>query len=240
LVGEDDVGQHHSLALMRKMMTRDRGFFAFFAASFVLVVLAVFVAMAAIFREGFGTNGAAWVQAGGSIAAIAGAVWLFRSETKRRRRERRALGEEVAWAVRFALTNAQLEAQTIAAELFDRNVAKESPRRHWQLRIDNCRNVLDVFAKRIDHIHPILNHVASNGALLLRELELDTRNALDFIERGERPPMDIAGDIARFNNHFEQLIQLLDARMRGVMKSLDENRDIAPSHRFDIWKHRDD
>jgi cytochrome c biogenesis factor len=125
---------------------RDRGAIAFLATSFALVAFAVTIAAVIIAREGFGTNGAAWVQAGGSIAAIAGAVWLFRSETRRRRRERRVLGEEVAWAVRFALTNAQLEARTIGAELFDKNAAKEdSPRRHWQLRIDNCRNVLDAF-----------------------------------------------------------------------------------------------
>jgi hypothetical protein len=217
---------------------RDRGAIAFLATSFALVAFAVTIAAVIIVREGFGTNGAAWIQAGGSIAAIAGAVWLFRSETRRRRRERRVLGEEVAWAVRFALTNAQLEARTIAAELFDKNAAKEeSPRRHWQLRTANCRNVLDVFAKRLDHIHPMLNHIASNGVLLLCELDMDTRNALDFIERGERPPMDVAGDIARYHGHFEQLIQLLDERMRGVVKSLDENGDMPPSHRFDVWNN---
>ena len=216
---------------------RDRGAIAFFTASFSLVGFAAAVAAVIISREGFGTNGAAWVQAGGSIAAIAGAVWLFRSETRRRRRDRRILGEEVAWAVRFALKNAQLEARTIAAELFDKNAAKgESPRRHWQLRIENCQNVLDVFAKRVDHIHPMLNHIASNGVLLLRELDVDSRNALDFMERGERPPVDVAGDIARYDGHFEQLIQLLDARMRGVIKSLDKNGDAAPSQLFDVWK----
>ncbi|MBR1246648.1 hypothetical protein JQ609_06850 [Bradyrhizobium sp. AUGA SZCCT0169] len=216
---------------------RDRGAIAFLVISFVLVAFAVMIAALIVARDGFGTNSAAWVQAGGSVAAIAGAVWLFRGETKRRRRERRAQGEEVAWAVRFALTNAQLEARTIVLELFDKSAAKsESPRRHWQLRIDNCRNVLDVFAKRLDHIHPMLNHLASNGALLLRELEMDARNALEFIERGERPPMDMAGDIARYEGHFAQLIEQLNARMRGVVKSLDENGDMPPSQRFDVWK----
>jgi hypothetical protein len=85
----------------------------------------------------------------------------------------------------------------------------------------------------------MLNQVASNGVLLLRELNVDTRNALNFIERGERPPIDMAGDIARYEGHFEQLIQLLDARMRGVIKSLDENGDIAPSRLFDVWQSRD-
>lgn len=212
---------------------RDRGAITFLAISSVLVAFAVTSAAAIIAREGLGSNGAAWVQAGGSIAAIAGAVWLFRSETRRRRRERRAQGEEVARAVRYALTCAQLEARTIAAELFDKNAAKgESPRRHWKLRIDNCRNVLDVFAKRLDHIHPMLNQVAGNGVLLLRELNIDTRNALNFIERGERPPMDLAADIARYEGHFEQLIQLLDERMRRLLKSLDEGEDIGPH----VWK----
>lgn len=216
---------------------RDRGPMVFLAASFGLVAFAVTIAAVITFREGFGTNGAAWVQAGGSIAAIAGAVWLFRSETRRRRRERRALGEELAWAVRFALTNAQLEARKITAELFDKHAAKEeSPRRHWLLRINNCQNVLDVFAKRLDHIHPMLNQIASNGVLLLGELDVDTQSALSFIERGERPPIDMAADIARYDSHFEQLIQLLDARMRGVVKSLDENGDVVPSHLFDVWK----
>src|SRR5436305_1454198 len=111
---------------------RDRGAIAFFAACTSLVLFAVSVATVIIAREGFGTNGAAWIQAGGSVAAIAGAVWLFRSDTSRRRRERRALGEEVAWAVRFAITNAQYEARAIAVELVDEHlVEKENPKRHW-------------------------------------------------------------------------------------------------------------
>jgi hypothetical protein len=225
---------------MRTTMARNRGAIAFFTASLLLLSFTAVVATMIFSREGFGTNGAAWVQAGGSIAAIVGAVWLFRGETVRRRRERRVHGEEVAWAVRFALTNAQLEARTIAAELFDKRLAKEeSPRRHWQLRIENCRAVLDVFAKRTDHIHPMLNHVANNGVLLLREMELDTQQALDVIERGDRLSIDIAGDIGRYQSHFEELIQMLDARMRGVLKSLDENDDALPESLIDVWKVRD-
>ncbi|SEI22561.1 hypothetical protein [Tardiphaga sp. OK245] len=224
---------------MQSKILRDRGAVAVFVVGFAIVMLPAVIASIIIYREGFGTNGAAWVQAAGSIAAIVGAVLLFRSETARRRRERRALGEETAWAVRFALTNAQLEARMIAAELFDKDATpEESPRRHWHLRIQNCRNVLDVFSRRTDHIHPILNHVASNGVLLLSELDFDARKALDSIERGDRPSIDIAGDILRYESHFEQLIQLLDARMRGVVQALDENGDILPVSRLDIWKVR--
>jgi hypothetical protein len=214
-------------------MTKDRGFLAFFALALAFVTFAGAVAVAVIYREGFGTNGAAWVQAGGSIAAIVSAVWLFRSETKRRRRERRSLGEEVAWAVRFALTNAQLEARTIAAELLDKNTINDgSPRRHWQVRIQNCRNVLDVFSKRIDHIHPALNHIASNGVLLLGELEIDIGAALNSIEHGKRPSIDVAGDVARYEGHFEGLIRMFDTRMRGIQEILDKNGDALPVHRF--------
>jgi hypothetical protein len=220
-----------------EMIVRDRGTIAFFATSFSLVTFATVVAAMIIAREGFGTNGAAWVQAGGSIAAIAGAVWLFRSETGRRRRERRAMGEEVAWAVRFALTNAQHEARTIAVELVDEHLLeKGNPESHWLLRSENCQNVLRVFSQRTDHIHPALNHVASNGLLLLRQMDKDIRRAVDFVIRGERPSIEIATAIAWYEGHFEQLLQELDARMRGVLKALDENEDVFPLRSLEAWK----
>jgi hypothetical protein len=205
--------------------------------SFVLVACAASVATVIIAREGFGTNGAAWVQAAGSIAAIAGAVWLFRSDTARRRRERRAAGEEVAWGVRFALTNAQLEARTIAFELVDeQHIEKGNPKRHWLLRSENCRNVLKVFAERTDHLHPVLNQIASNGTLLLRQMDEDIEKASNSMERGERPSIEIATDISCYGDHFEQLIQMLDARMRGILKALDEGGDALPVNRLEIWK----
>lgn len=216
---------------------RDRGAIAFFSLSFALVAFAAFVATMIIAREGFGTNGAAWVQAGGSIAAIAGAVWLFRSEATRRRRERRAEGEELAWAVRFALTNAQLEARTIAAELVDEHLLEnENPRRHWLLRSENCQNVLRVYAERTDHIHPMLNHVASNGMLLLRQMDEDIERALDFVGRGQRPSIEVAKDVAWYEAHFERLLQMLDTRMRGILEALDEGGDSLPMRDLVAWK----
>jgi hypothetical protein len=199
--------------------------------SFILVACAASVATVIITREGFGTNGAAWVQAGGSIAAIAGAVWLFRSDTARRRRERRAAGEEVAWGVRFALTNAQFEARKIAAELANEHfMEKENPRRHWLLQSKNCQNVLNVYANRTDHVHPTLNHIASNGVLLLQEMDDDIRKVCD----GSSP--EAADAIARYESHFEELLQLLDARMRGILKALNESSDSFPVRHLDVWK----
>lgn len=219
------------------MMKGNRIFALFFATSMGLVGLSILAAILSVAKEGFGAIGAAWVQAGGSIAAITGAIWLFRSEAILRRRERRALSEELAWAVRFALTNAQLETRTIAAELFDKHlVEQESPRRHWFLRTENCQNVLRVFAQRTDHIHPALNHIASNGMLLLRQFDEDIARALDFVERGEQPPMGVAGDVARYSGHFEVLLQELDARMRGILQALDEGGDYFPTKHLEMWK----
>lgn len=188
------------------MKIPNTGGMLFIAVSVILVGFSTFAAAISIVHEGFGENGAAWVQAGGSIAAIAGAVWLSQSEAILRRRERRAMAEETAWAVRFALTNAQLEARTIAAELVDERVLEEKdPGRHWLLRSENCRNVLEVFAKRTDHIHPALNHIANNGVLLLRQMDEDIQRALDVIRRVERPSIESATSIAWYESHFEQL-----------------------------------
>jgi hypothetical protein len=216
---------------------QDRGALIFVAVSASLVAFSAYAAATIIIRDGLGTNGAAWIQAAGSIAAIAGAVWLFRSETIRRRRERRAAGEQIAWAVRFVLGNAELEARAIAAELIDRDVLRrQNPGRHWLLQSENCQNVLKVFAERTDHIHPVLNQVASNALLLLRQLDEDIRKASDFIDRGERPSMELTSDINRYEGHFERLRQMLDERMRGILFALDRGGDALPKTHLKIWK----
>lgn len=210
---------------------------AFLAVSAALAALSACAAIFIIVQKGLDADGAAWIQAAGSIAAITGAVWLWRSESIQRRRERRAIGEEVAWSVRFALTNAQLEAWTIAAELVDEHLLeKNNPGRHWLLRTENTRNVLRIFSERTDHIHPAVNHVASNGMLLLKQMDGDIALALEYVSRGERPSINAATDIAWYEAHFEELIQLLDARMRSVLKALDENDDSLPARSLGAWQ----
>jgi hypothetical protein len=219
----------------------DRGTIAFIGGAAFLVMLSAIAATISIIQRGFGADGAAWVQATGSIAAIAGAVWLSRSEATLRRRERRAMGEEIAWAVRFALTNAQLEARTIAAELVDEHLLEgENPECHWLLRSENCRNVLKVYAERTDHLHPALNHIASNGMLLLRQMDEDLRQASKFIERQEHPSLAVATRIAWYEAHFQTLLDLLDARMRGILKALDKSRDTLPARTLEAWEAPDD
>jgi hypothetical protein len=136
--------------------------FAFIIVSTLLVSFSAFAAIVSIIRFGLDANAAAWVQAGGSIAGIAAAVWLFRSEAILKRRERRIRGEEIAWALRFALMQAQVEAKIISTELIDEHILEqENPRRHWLIRTENCRNVLKIYAERTDHIHPALNFLAT-------------------------------------------------------------------------------
>ena len=143
--------------------------------------------------------------------------------------------------MRFALTNAQLESRTIAAELVDEQInQKPYPGRHWLLRTANCANVLRIYAERTDHIHPALNHISSNGMLLLRQMDEDIGLALACLQRGERPSMAAATDIAWYEAHFEDLIQMLDARMRGVLQAFDESGDASPVHRFKMWEIPDE
>jgi hypothetical protein len=155
---------------------RHRIALAFIVVSAALVSFSAFAAVISIIRFGLDANTAAWVQAGGSIAAVVAAVWLFRSEAILKRRERRIKGEEIAWALRYALMQAQVEARIISTELVDEHILEqENPRRHWLIRTENCRNVLKIFAERTDHIHPALNFLASNGLLLLRQMEEDMK-----------------------------------------------------------------
>jgi len=217
------------------MALRDRGAVAFVLISGGLAAFSAIAAAISIFRERLGPNGAAWIQAAGSIAAITGAVWLFRSQAAERRRERRAAGEEVAWAVRFALTNAQREARTIAFEVVDEHLLEnEDPTRHWLLRSENCRNVLRVFAERTDHLHPALNHIASNGVLLLRQMDEEIGRASEFVRRGEHPSIAVATEISRYGDYFENLLNELDSRMRGILVALDRGGDAFPK---DILRH---
>jgi hypothetical protein len=65
----------------------------------------------------------------------------------------------------------------------------------------------------------------------------DLKCALDFIEKGERPSMEAAARIVRYNDHFEGLLQMLDARMRGILKTLDENGDVFPVRTFEAWRY---
>jgi hypothetical protein len=206
------------------------------AFGWVLVALSGAAAATCLAKSGLGPDTAAWIQAAGSIAAINSAFWLSRSDARNRRREKRWQGEEIAWGVRFALSHARVEVQTIVRELVDGSVAAEDPSRHWRLRIANAASVLRTFAERTDHIHPALNHIASNGRLLLQQFEESLQPAMHSLGHGERPSMRQAEAVAWFEINFQELIDLLDARMRGVSLHLDATDQNPEQTRFELWK----
>lgn len=214
---------------------RNWGAIILIAISVLLAALSALAAGISIFREGIGANAAAWAQAVGSIAAIAGAVWLFRSDISRRQHEQRAAGEQLAWAVRYAIHQAQIEAGIIAAEVLTIDIRKDKKRiRDWLLRTENCRGVLAVYVEHLNHIHPAINFHANNAILLLCQLEDEIKNISSSKHR-TRPSVELSKRISEFPGFFSQLREDLDARMRGVLNEMDENPNFLRTKLVSDW-----
>lgn len=183
--------------------------------------------------KGFGADAAAWVQAGGSIAAIAGAAWVAAAEGRRQRRQRRLEREEVAWGVRFALKLAVIEASTIAHELIDpalREASKEG--RHWQTRCRNAKFLLQSYANRPDHIHPAIAQEAYNGVLIAEDMESAVLAASESLSAGALPSLSVAEDIRYYEVSFARLLDRVDTWLRDIARELDSSSDILPVRRW--------
>lgn len=209
---------------------------AYIVAAVVLLSLIIFCATGlalSLLSSGLGADAASWAQAAGSIAAIAGAVWISRLEAGHERVLRRREREEVAWAVRFAIVAARNEAYTVAHELVDPTKSTASDNgRHWRTRCRNMRLLLQAYANRTDHIHPAIVQDANNAVLLAEELEADVQRASTYMAQGRLPPLKIAEDIAWYEVQFGVLIQRIDDRMAGVREALDRGDDMLPRHEF--------
>lgn len=206
----------------------------FAAASTTLVSFCIIAAGISIQNDGLGSDAAAWVQAAGAIAAIAGAVWLSRIESVWQRRQKRREREEAAWGVRYALVHARNEAYTIAHELADdtKAVASEGGR-HWKTRCRNVQYLLRHYASRSDPLHPAVVQVANNALLLAEEMEADVIVAGAFLSREERPPLKIAEGISWYEIQFQTLLKELDDRARSISRALDSAEDMLPLR--DTW-----
>lgn len=186
--------------MLRKIFAR-HGVAAVYAAMALAVIAMTgfFAAGVAISLAsgGFSSEAAAWAQAAGSIAAIAGAVWISRMESGRDRRQRRRDREEAAWAVRFAIVAARNEAYTVAQELVDPpKVLASEGGRHWRTRCRNVRLLLQSYSGRSDHIHPAIVQDANNAVLLAEEMEADVERAAACMAVGKLPPLKVAEDLA--------------------------------------------
>jgi hypothetical protein len=222
---------------MLRRLFAEHGMAAVYAATALAVgamiafcIAGVAVSLAA---SGLGSEAAAWAQAAGTIAAIAGAAWISRVESGRERRQRRFEREEAAWGVRFAIVAARNEAYTIAHELVDPAKAQASEcGRHWRTRCRNVRLLLQSYAGRSDHIHPAIVQDANNAVLIAEEMEADVERAAEAVAMGKLPPLKVAEDIAWYEIQFGTLIQRIDDRMAGVREALDRGGDMLPRREF--------
>ncbi|WP_071072976.1 hypothetical protein [Mesorhizobium sp. LCM 4577] len=201
----------------------------FYLVASALIVMAGWAAYANAAISGWDSNAAAWVQAAGSIAAIAGAAWLAQSESRRARRLRREQNEEAAWYVRFAVVQAQLESHIIADGLVNRSVPIEtSDVREWRQRATTCAVGLNALADRTDHIHPAVTHVISNAKVLVDDLVSDLVRLSELVKDGKKPDGELVGLIVGPHRALQDLVALYDERMHGVHLALDEGGDALP------------
>ncbi|BCG72121.1 hypothetical protein MesoLj113a_32790 [Mesorhizobium sp. 113-1-2] len=208
----------------------------FYGAAVVLIAMAGWATYFSVAHSGWGSEAAAWVQAAGSIAAIVGATWLAQSEGRRARRNRREQNEEAAWYVRFAIVQAQFDSHTIAADLVNRTTPVEgSDIRDWRQRATVSALGLGAFVDRTDHIHPSVTHVISNAKVLVDDLVDDLRRLGALVEDGRKPDDELIGQIVAPHRALLEIIDLYDARMRGVREVLDEGGDALPIQKWSPW-----
>jgi hypothetical protein len=194
-----------------------------------LVAVTAHAAVLIIVSKGWNADAAAWVQAAGSILAIGGAVWLSRDEARRARSERRQKSEEEAWGVRFVIAQAQYDAQIIAAELtkseqpFGR-IAVES----WQQRAENSAIALQTMLTRSDYVHPFVVLNACNAKVLVGTLSANLKELEERRARRTLAPERLIHSIVYAHVGLHDLLELHDARMRGVVEALNRGGDMLP------------
>lgn len=214
--------------------------FVLFALAILLTGLAGWIAVKSAVSSGWSSDAAAWTQAAGSIAAIAGAAWLAQSEARRSRKLRRAHHEEAAWYVRFAVQQAQFESHIIAAELVNRTTpVTKADIRNWRQRAMTSALSLGALVSKIEHIHPAVTQVISNAKILIDDLVDDLKLAAIAVDSGGQPDDDLKGHLVGPHRALLDLLELYDARMRGVRDVLDDENDALPIRSWAGWKARD-
>lgn len=201
---------------------------------FALVVLVLasvsgFAAYSNILRAGWGSDAAAWAQAGGSIIAVAGAAWISRNETRRARRWRREQGEEAAWGVRFVIAQAQFDAQIVAAELTNHPFGT-SEVLSWRQRSANASLALQTMLTRADHIHPAVVLSACNAKILVDQLSRDLEALEACAEHDKTASDDLISSVVSAHRNLISLIDQFDARISVIRDALDRGYDMLPLH----------
>lgn len=210
----------------------------FYAASIALIALAAWAAWLNISKSGWTSDAAAWVQAAGSVAAIAGAAWLAQGEARRARKLRREQGEELAWCVRFAIMQAQQETHIIASELVYRDApVARSDVREWLQRADTSAVSLGFLAGRTDYIHPAISHAIANAKVLVDYVIEDLKELQRSVELAETVDDRLKDRIVGAHISLTELLQVFDGRMAGVLAALDQGGDTLPRDRWARWRN---
>ena len=198
--------------------------FSLFLVAMALVAVAGWAASANVAKSGWNSDAAAWVQAAGSIAAIAGAAWLAQSEARRTRKVRREHNEEAAWYVRFAVKQAQFESQIIASELVNRAFpVDKADVRQWRQRATTSAISLNALVGRTDHIHPSVTQVISNAKVLMDDLLGDLGELAAVVGDGSPPSDDLRAASSRRIGRFSIcLISTTRACAAFVWRSMTE------------------
>lgn len=208
---------------------RNFGELAFVTTIAALVALTGYAAYSNVVIKGWNADAAAWAQAAGSIIAIAGAAWLARSGARQVRRQRREEGEESAWAVRFVLSQAQFDAQIVAAELTREEVPYDSGDiKSWKQRSANSSMALQTMLTRADYIHAAIILTACNARVLVDHLSIDLARLEEVFERNDKPDAQLLGDIVYAHLNLKALLDQFDARMRRIEEALDRGGDMLP------------
>jgi hypothetical protein len=206
----------------------------FFAFAIVGLVAVTAIATAInVIHKGWSGDAAAWAQAGGSIVAIAGAAWIARSEARHARYVRRLQSEEAAWNVRFVLAQAQFDTQIVAAELAKpemRPTAEDL--RRWRQLAANSSLALTTMLQRADYVHSAIVLVTCNAKVLMDELARDIDRLGEKLAAGLTPSQDIVSDIVFTHINLATLLNVYDARVRGIRQALDEGGDMLPLRRW--------
>jgi hypothetical protein len=212
---------------------------AFVAMICGLVGVTGFAAYINVSQKGWNADAAAWAQAAGSIMAIVGAAWLARSETRQARRWKREQGEEAAWGVRFVLSQAQFDAQIVAAELTKPGKPLDAfGIRPWRQRAANASLALQTLLTRTDHIHAAVILTTCNAKILVDQLSSDLERLEQLVMRGQRVDDQLVTDIIYAHLNLKTLIEQYDARVRGIRQALDRGSDMLPVAEWGEWDFR--
>lgn len=188
-----------------------------------LIVMAGIGAAKSFAEKGWGSDVSAWIQAVGSVLAILAAGWIAGAEKRNARSERRREGEDFAWAVRFVLVQAQLEAQIVAFEASRDFFGDKAQFRSWKLRVRHIVIGIDRLLSSSAYVlHPAVSLVLSNAKVLCEDLLVDIDKFERKFRESGKPDRVLIDLIVGANFDLAALVDSFDARMRGIETALDD------------------